>query len=989
MEEETMIHKRCRSVKVCVFFLLLIAVPLAVGAQQAETQFPLLLSTGLPATETPEEILPTGAVVYLRANNLQVLLKNIDSLLTSFVPEKALPPELQPIFAGPQPFITFFGMQMFGQAVELSELSNLIGIALDRPVSLALYPMPPDKGFVLSVPIAHPTVVTGMAESILRPESLEQGSIGDVSYYRVVPSNPDLPREVYVLASEKTAFFCGSLNIAQMLVNSDNMGTITIDPVMEKGLKKYENRDLILVAGPGFLKSQLLPMKEQFAQVLVPVFLQAREGVQQIPPAHRLTIDTRLRLQFGIDGIDQLVDYAEAYSSGIYRVLLDKVVALLTNLDGIALSVDFEEKFQNIAFTLFSQDIQSEKFTAPLPLDEVKQALNVLPGNKSTLIAAGQAPEASASIFFTNILNAIEEELQNKSLPMDGFLAFKEYYLAKQHHSPLKSKVGWTLKTLVPASVKIDFSQFNTLGELLKYGGDRLSAGPFLVSMTLMPSVEEGLIENHFADEAKSITQNEQNYRKLREKLTIKQPFFDLTGRFQQEDMGADLKKLIMERVYTTRRGFFGYQQHEFINRRIMLHQKKAKYEVLYDPGADAALIKTQLSTESHPVPEAAIKLIDQTPAGTNMVSLFRTLHVVSGVLDVLSEVEELIHREMDTFLVKAQELVDTSGEEEFDVKLLEAKVELPLLLASLHLDENGKVYCVLPGELHYPRPLVIPKVKELFTDFLAAAHDVGGSVSFIAVQPGEFEISSVQSTEALALLGKTAVNNFYDQYMSSPEGMQLLMTTLAHPADFQDLTEEQIFINPFWEAIMEGDGFPLLTAIQRSKRSRTIADMRALGTAFGSHQVDFNYFPQHSEATEMWSVNLPKEYYAGAYMDAWETPFVYLSDESGTEYLLISYGKDRMPGRGRSEFDADIIYMNGQFIAPEEITYGFMESELNAALILAVNGNAVDIVQSLLESGTDPNAVDQNGQSALSLAETQGYAGIVELLKNFGAIDD
>ena len=93
-----------------------------------------------------------------------------------------------------------------------------------------------------------------------------------------------------------------------------------------------------------------------------------------------------------------------------------------------------------------------------------------------------------------------------------------------------------------------------------------------------------------------------------------------------------------------------------------------------------------------------------------------------------------------------------------------------------------------------------MPKVKELFADFLAAASDVGGSASFIAIQPGEFEISSLQSTEALALLGKTVVNNFYDQYMSSPEGMELLMTTLAHPADFQDLSEEQIFINPFWD---------------------------------------------------------------------------------------------------------------------------------------------------------------------------------------------
>lgn len=417
-----------------------------------------------------------------------------------------------------------------------------------------------------------------------------------------------------------------------------------------------------------------------------------------------------------------------------------------------------------------------------------------------------------------------------------------------------------------------------------------------------------------------------------------------------------------------------------------MFHKKHGKYVLLYDAGADASQTAALLSADAHPVPGAAMKLLDHAPAGTSVVSLLRTLHFVSNFLDLLTEVEALTHREMDAFLVKAQEIVDTEGEEEFETKLFGAKLDLPLLMASLHLDEDGKVFCMLPGGLHYPRPKVMPKVKELFKDFLAAASDVGGSASFMAVQQAEFEISSVQSTEALALLGKTVVNNFYDQYMSSPEGMELLMTTLGHPADFQSFSEEEIFVHPFWETIMESDRFPLLKAIQRSKRSRTAADMRALGTAVGSYMVDFNFFPIQAEATEMRNVALPPEYYGGAYRDGWETPFIYISDESGSEYLLVSYGKDKMPGSGRSEFDADVVYMNGQFIAPEDLSYGGMESELNAALILAVNGNAVDLVQSLLNSGADPNATDDEGQTAMSLATNLGYDELVELLTEYGA---
>ncbi len=116
-----------------------------------------------------------------------------------------------------------------------------------------------------------------------------------------------------------------------------------------------------------------------------------------------------------------------------------------------------------------------------------------------------------------------------------------------------------------------------------------------------------------------------------------------------------------------------------------------------------------------------------------------------------------------------------------------------------------------------------------------------------------------------------------------------------------------------------------LLTAIQRSKRSRTVADMRAIGTALGSYNVDTNIFPytanvafqgfasyafQTSDANGMTSA-----YYEGASKDAWGKEFQYQSDAQG--YTLRSDGKDRTVGTGNGDFDSDIIYVNGQFQAP------------------------------------------------------------------------
>lgn len=961
--------------------------PCLVVAQQADPKFPVLLSTGLPAADLPEDVLPSGAVAYLRANNVQTFLENFDSLVMTMVPEKALPPEMEPFLANPQPLISFFGAQAFGQqALTASNLSDLTGLALARPASVAVYPMPAGKGVIASLPVANATLMSGMVESLLAPESFEKGAIGNVSYYRVTLTNPKLPPELYILASEKTIFFCASLDIAQMLVNSANVGTLGKDPVFTPAIQKYADRDLMLILSPGMVKDQLPAFQKQFAQIITPMFLQIRAKLQEVPAADRLLLDSRLRVQFGIDGLDQLIDYAEAYSSGIYRVLFERLFVILTDLDGLALALNLEKEFQTAAFTVFSKGITPENFPKSLPVEDLKKALSAVPGEKNLLVGLGQMPQAQVSPLFTALLDAVEAELKAKNLPMDGFLAFKAFHVGRQPHTPLAAKTPWTLNTIAPLSAKIDFSQFATLEDLVRYVSDQFAASQIVMPVTLMPAVAAGLVEQFFADEAQRITNNGQAYNTLRTKLPFKQPFLDTSARFQQEDAGNGVKKLILEKIYTTRRGIFGYQQHALVNRRILFHQQKAGYDMLYTPGADAAMLKPFLDASSYPVSGATTALLDQAPAGTFTVSTFRVLQLIATLLDALTGIEDIVHRELDAFLTKAQEIVTTSGKDDMAAQLLTAKLAPPLSLLSLNLNAEGKVYAVLPGGLYYPRPVIMPKVKELFADFLPKASEVGGGASFVAVQPGTLEFSSVQNMAGLALLVKTVGNAFYETYMLTPDGQDLLFNTLKHPSDFQDLTGEEIFINPLWESFKAGEGAPWVAAAQRAKRLRTAADMRALATALGIYQVDQGTFPKYQEATDFWNLEFPAEYYEGTYTDAWEMPFVYLSDLEGQNYLLLSYGKDGMPGSMEGAFDADLIMLNGMFIAPDDLADGFMEADLNTALILAIQANAYNVVDALLQAGASPDAQDAQGKSALTLATELEYTDIVDLLTEAGA---
>ena len=74
-----------------------------------------------------------------------------------------------------------------------------------------------------------------------------------------------------------------------------------------------------------------------------------------------------------------------------------------------------------------------------------KEALSILPGNKSTLIALGKTPQTHPSQLVTDILTAIEQELTRQALPTAAFFALRDYLLARQHISPITSKVDWTL----------------------------------------------------------------------------------------------------------------------------------------------------------------------------------------------------------------------------------------------------------------------------------------------------------------------------------------------------------------------------------------------------------------------------------------------------------------------------------------------------------------------------------------------------------------
>jgi general secretion pathway protein G len=107
-----------------------------------------------------------------------------------------------------------------------------------------------------------------------------------------------------------------------------------------------------------------------------------------------------------------------------------------------------------------------------------------------------------------------------------------------------------------------------------------------------------------------------------------------------------------------------------------------------------------------------------------------------------------------------------------------------------------------------------------------------------------------------------------------------------------------------------------VLNALQRSKRSRAISDIKAIATAIASYRAAYRSDSKLTlEGIVPIADLLPSDYYNGATKDPWGENYLFTTGPN--EFIIMSYGKDRSPGASTGEYDSDIIFKNGQFIAP------------------------------------------------------------------------
>jgi type II secretory pathway pseudopilin PulG len=124
-----------------------------------------------------------------------------------------------------------------------------------------------------------------------------------------------------------------------------------------------------------------------------------------------------------------------------------------------------------------------------------------------------------------------------------------------------------------------------------------------------------------------------------------------------------------------------------------------------------------------------------------------------------------------------------------------------------------------------------------------------------------------------------------------------------------------------------------LLTAMQRSKQKRTMADMRTVATALDAYGTEHEReeFPPGETVGALRGPLQPTYLKAVPAIDGWETEMRYTPvPERG--YVIVSAGADKIfqaepteyRGGMTSNFDCDIVFANGEFVQyPEGVQSG------------------------------------------------------------------
>ena len=748
------------------------------------------------AAGKPETILPGNALIHAKIRNIQNILENIETFALNTVPEKALPPAIRPLFHADHPLLTLLGMPLVQAPLTSDAVAQRLGIDSDGELTFTLYPGDPTRFFIASLGMADPEALTKTLSMFLGPKQLEETSIGGRKMLRL--RSKQLPiGSLYLSCSKDRIYITGEPSLLIHLHEPGTVPTLVNDVHMGEVIRLVKKKDIAVSINPSLVKP--LTAQIPFFKYLPLTFLsEARtDFLKNIPEGQRKEIEKQIQQQTGINSLEEILDYAECFIAATYEHIFNTIYENIDGFNGATFAVQLQSAGPELTFYLHHDSIHPSSDTSPIPLAAAKEALGKIGRTTQHLSVSGREPAKTPSPWISEWIASTRKLMENKGLETKLIDTIQSLHETTNRPNPIEADVPWTIHMAATVNPSKPLSTFNSIEELI---ADR-QANAFVRQtrpVTVVPQKDIRFLKQHFQSQIDARLANHDLASNIFKKP--RKPQWILTEqRLEEETLANNVAQFTLENAYISQTGLFGYNQHEFINRKIYFAKNTEGYLVYHQASQDATWLNS-LDKQSSPSGDFALQhLVEKLPSDVNVFRAHRGLDHLVGFIDWIQEAEDLIHRDINTYLSKVTEVAKEATER---ADLIERIQGLPYspLVASINQDESGKFYCLLPGNLAYPRPKITSLLGDLIAPFEKRSTHTGGMITYSRTLKGTKEWSIIWNTEGISSLIQSVGNTVIENYIENPKGIQNAMNVVFSERDRDSRVNDEILAkNPAW----------------------------------------------------------------------------------------------------------------------------------------------------------------------------------------------
>ena len=776
-----------------------LAAPAAAG-EPRQISAEHLVGHGLRSGPARELLPGSGALVHLQVRDLFSVLEGIEEIVVAGVPEQALPPELRDVLRSPHPILNVLGAEHLGEPLTSESFERLTGLDPRGSLTLSLYFGDPRQMFILSLPARSKNPLVHVLNELLQPEDVEVVTLGAKAALRVVSPRVKFAPELFLVSSDDALYICGDRSLAIALHSAPASQRFGQDGFLSRAVPAIDDQQIRLVINPAPIQPFALQLQGifGFAKMMIPD--QRQRLLAGVPAEVREAIEIQLRSQLGLRDLEEFAAYAEAVVVATLEQAMDALTGRLVAFEGLSIGAQLRNGASQFNVKVHAQGFQEESGIGPIPMDEVRRALAWLGPDHQSFSVVGREPAPTDLPTLTSWVRRVQREFEIRGLPSAGLDKLAQLLADRAPLPALENRVPWTLTAYAPLRPQPSLTQAASLRDYFLF----LDL-PVHRPVKVVPG-DKSILETSFRSEVDILNRNRALTFEFVDSFQKQRPWVDQLNRFQAEHLDRGVSRYVRESAWITRGGWFGYDQHELINRQVVWALQTKDYVVFHSGARESDWLLEFAPAAAPGLAPGVARFLDRVPEGVNRVSVSRVLTRLPAFIEWLGALESRTHADVQGYLDAAQALVSASASLEQAQREIRG-LKMPELIGSVHLDPaTRQVYALLPtgdAPLLLPRPRLVPVMQELLEDYAARADEVGGSLSYTRSGDGAWEFTTVQRWDAVTTLTRTVGNALVAAYLSTPDGQQELLRKVSTARDGDPTVfDELIAQNPQWAFI-------------------------------------------------------------------------------------------------------------------------------------------------------------------------------------------